>query len=69
MELRWLNLSEAEGGLHAAAGGLIRVVQSLPGAHEAVLDLLQRLSASLGRDVDEYGLQFEITEMMLSADC
>lgn len=52
-ELRWLNLSEAEGGLHAAAASLIRALGGVWAVEEVVLDLLQRMGISLGRDVDE----------------
>lgn len=52
-ELRWLNLSEAEGGLHAAAGALIRAAENSGGIKEIILGIMQRLEISLSRDVDE----------------
>ena len=51
--MRWLNLSEAEGGVHAAAAAAIRTVQGVVGAEDVMVDLLQRISASLNRDVEE----------------
>ena len=52
-EMRWLNLSEAEGGLHSAAGGFIRAAQSIEGVQGFAMELLQRCIASLHRDAEE----------------
>lgn len=52
-ELRWLNLSEVEGGIHAAAGALIRAAQEVQGVHDLVMELLQRCTASLTRETQQ----------------
>jgi hypothetical protein len=52
-ELKWLNLSEAEGGIHAVAGRLLRAAHGVQGVEDALTDLMHSCSAALARDSAE----------------